>query len=334
MKRIISICALIAAVLSFCVTLPVCSLGESLYPLVLTDQTGREVRVEAQPERVVSGYYISTSAIIALDGRGMLVGVEAKADQRNIYRLVAPELIALPNVGSAKEFDLEGCLALNPDLVILPQKLKSAAETITSFGIPVLLVNPEDQPSLHEMIALLGRALNRESRADALLADLRDKESWLESALAGTVRPRVYIASNSSFLSTAGSGMYQSDLIVKAGGENAASGLTGSYWQEISYEQLLAWDPDVILLPSDAAYTVQDVLEDPNLADMTAIQSGSVYRMPNDYEAWDSPVPGGILGAVWLASEIHGDIVSADACDEMVKQFYETFYECTGPENG
>ena len=99
---------------------------------------GREVSIEAVPERIVSGYYISTSTLIALGLSDKLVGIEAKADKRPIYKLSAPQLIELPNVGTAKEFNLEGCLALEPDLVILPLKLKSAAQTLEELGIPVL----------------------------------------------------------------------------------------------------------------------------------------------------------------------------------------------------
>ena len=62
------------------------------------------------------------------------------ASKRPIYSLSAPELIELPNVGSAKEFNLEGCIALKPDLVILPKKLKEAAATLSELGITVLLV--------------------------------------------------------------------------------------------------------------------------------------------------------------------------------------------------
>ncbi|MDO4741258.1 MAG: ABC transporter substrate-binding protein, partial [Eubacteriales bacterium] len=83
------------------------------------------------------------------------VGIEAKADKRAVYRLAAPGLIELPNVGSAKEFDLEGCAALEPDLVILPLKLKNAAATLEALGIDVLLVNPEDQQLLREMTEMI-----------------------------------------------------------------------------------------------------------------------------------------------------------------------------------
>ena len=85
-----------------------------------------------------------------------MVGIEAKADSRNIYALAAPTMLDLPNVGSAKDFNLEACIALEPDLVILPKKLSEPAETLSSMGIPVLLVDPESGEQLREAISLIG----------------------------------------------------------------------------------------------------------------------------------------------------------------------------------
>ena len=62
MKHLIAL--LIALMLALtCLT---SALGETAYPVTLTDHAGREVTIEDAPERLVSGYYISTSAVIAL----------------------------------------------------------------------------------------------------------------------------------------------------------------------------------------------------------------------------------------------------------------------------
>ena len=94
------------------------SASETHYPVTLTDQAGREVTIEKEPQKLVSGYYISTSLLIALGLDEKMVGIEAKAGSRAIYKLSAPDLINLPSVGSAKEFDLEGCAALEPDFLL------------------------------------------------------------------------------------------------------------------------------------------------------------------------------------------------------------------------
>ena len=322
MKRFFSMLLALSLLLS----LTVCVQAE---PVVLTDMAGREVSIEAVPERIVSGYYISTSTLIALGLSDKLVGIEAKADKRPIYKLSAPELIALPNVGTAKEFNLEGCLALEPDLVILPLKLKSAAQTLEELGIPVLLVNPESQEQLMEMIALLGDATGTAHRAGELADYIQTQQAALAELLADADAPTVYLGGNSALLSTAGQAMYQSDMIVRAGGVNVAAEIQDTYWVDISYEQLLAWDPDYIILASDASYTAQDVLADENLKDCTAVKNGNVFHLPADVESWDSPVPSGFLGSCWMASVLHGDLVTESDCTAWINEFYGTFYGFT-----
>ena len=175
--------------------------AETTYPVTLTDQAGREVTLEAEPETIVSGYYIPSSLLIALGLKDKMVGIEAKADKRAIYKLAAPDLIELPSVGTAKEFDLEGCAALSPDLVILPLKLKDAAASLTELGIPVLLVNPESQELLTEMIELVSTATNTQERANELLSYMASQKTMLSDKLADVEPESVYLAGNSSLLS-------------------------------------------------------------------------------------------------------------------------------------
>jgi iron complex transport system substrate-binding protein len=291
------------------------------------------VIIEDEPQTLVSGYYISTSAIIALDLDDRMVGIEAKADKRSIYKLAAPALIELPNVGTAKEFDLEGCAALNPDLVILPLKLKDAASSLEALGIDVLLVNPENKEQLEDMIALIASAANCGKRANELLSYTDQTLDDLAKRLDGAETPTVYLAGNSDFLSTAGSAMYQSSMISQAGGDNVARDINDTYWVNVSYEQILTWNPEYIILASDASYTVADVLADPNLASCQAIANGNVYQMPGDAEAWDSPVPSAVLGSVWLAGVLHPDKMPEADVMAAANNFYETFYGFTYREN-
>ena len=299
---------------------------QTVYPVTVTDQAGREITIEKEPSSIVSGYYISSSLLIALGLKDKVVGIEAKADKRPIYKLAAPEMTELPNVGTAKEFNLEACAALSPDLVILPMKLKDAAQSLTDLGITVLLVNPESQDLLTEMINTIATATNTNSEAAKLLAYIDSQKAILTSALSGVEPESVYLAGNSSFLSTAGPSMYQSSIIELAGGKNAADSITDTYWAEISYEQLLAWDPSYIIIASDAEYTVDDIMNDPNLAECTAVKNSHVYAIPGDVEALDSPVPAGILASVWLAGILHPDQVPTDTYTTEMTNYYETFY--------
>lgn len=297
------------------------------YPVTITDQAGKEVVIEKEPETLVSGYYISSSLLIALDLDSKMVGIEAKAGKRPIYKLAAKELIDLPSVGSAKEFDLEGCAALNADLVILPLKLKDAAATLEELGIKTILVNPESEDLLIEMIDIISTATNTVDRAEQLKSFITSNKDMLSEKLNGAEAKKVYLAGNSNVLSTAGNKMYQCDMIKLAGGESVSNEIDDKYWVDVDYEQILAWNPDYIVIAAEAEYTVEDVLADEALAACNAVANGNVYKMPSDAEAWDSPVPSGILGSVWLAGILHPDVISSEESDNIIEEFYETFYE-------
>lgn len=299
------------------------------YPLTVTDQAGREVEIRNEPERLLSSYYITTSLIMALGIKDRLVGVEDNAGFRPIYALSCPQILELPNIGTVKELDLEVCAALSADLAILPMKLKNSAENLEALGIPVLLVDPESQELLTEMIRLVGAATNTTARAAELIDFLEKQERDLNEKLAGADTPGVYLAGNASLLQTAGNAMYQTDMIRLAGGQNVAAQIEDTYWVEIDYEQLLAWDPEYIILASNAKYTTEDVYADPNLASCAAVMNRNVYQLPNDAEPWDSPVPGSILGSLWLANVLHPSLLTDTDCTAIMDEYYETFYDFT-----
>lgn len=275
------------------------------YPLTVTDQAGRTVTFEKAPEKIASSYYISTSLLLALGLQDKLVGIEAKANTRNIYKLAAPAIVSLPNMGTAKEFNTEACVAATPDVVFLPIKLKKTADTLESLGIKAVVVNPEDQSLLEECITLVGKITNNVGRAEALNNSIKIFLADNKTNVSGENTPSVYLAGNSSVLSTAGSKMYQNTLLTNAGGKNVASELTDTYWANVSYEQILAWNPDYIVIAADATYSADDILNDANLAGCNAVKNKNVVKLPNDIEAWDSPVPGSFLGSIYIASVLH-----------------------------
>ena len=305
------------------------------YPVTVKDMAGREVTLEKQPERIVSGYYISSSACIALGLTDKMVGIEDKSAKRPIYKLAAPALIDLPNVGSAKAFDLEACIATEPDLVILPMKQKDTAQTLQEMGIATLLVLPESHEQLIEMFTLIGTATNTVKQAEKLISYYNTKLSAvteLTRDIPDDEKPVVYLGSTGDILRTAPREMYQASLITTAGGKNAGDALEGSSWTDIDNETFLTMNPDVIVIPTDnfavssPDYTAEDVMNNPTFSDVTAVKNGAVYQMPVGFEAWDSPVPSGILGTLWMLHTLHPELYTAEQFAADVNEFYTVFY--------
>ncbi len=295
--------------------------------ITINDAAGRSVTLESDVETIVSTYYISTYAMIALGVEDRIIGLESKADTREIYNLAAPELTTLPQVGSMKQFNVEAVAELEPELVILPIMLMEHVETLEQLGLSVLVVNPETEEGLNQMLTLIA-LVTGEFESDLMLKKFYDeKYTSLESALENVEKPTVYMASNSSFLQAATTLMYQNDVINKAGGTNAVTDDENTYWVEVSYEALLEINPDYIIIPPMATYTAEDIYNDATIKDLKAVQNKTIYQMPKGLEEWDSPIPSSVLGVLWLASKLHPEHYTYEQFESSAIEFYSEFYD-------
>lgn len=294
--------------------------------IIVTDQAGRTVTFEGQAESIVSCYYITTYAAMALGIDDKLLGIESKADTRDIYHMANEELISLPAVGTMKELNLEKVAELNPDVVLMPKKLKDYADTLEQLGIKTLVVNPESSDELQEMLRLIGKVCGAEEKGEQLIGYYKDSENRVKALTEGVSKKRTVVCSNSSYLAVAPNDMYQATLMEAAGGVNAAADLDGDYWVDISYEKMLEMNPDVIIIPCNASYGKQDILGDENLSVLSAVKSGSVYSMPGNIEEWDSPVPSGVLGMLWMTSVLNPEKYGYEEFRDDATEFYKEFY--------
>jgi iron complex transport system substrate-binding protein len=141
-------------------------------------------------------------------------------------------------------------------------------------------------------------------------------------------RLKVYVAGTGIFKTFAGD-FFQTFMVRSAGGVSVSEQLTGGK-VGVSPEQVLIWNPDVIILTSYTLDTVSDVLANPKLQNVAAVRDHRVYVMPRYVVSWDMPVPESFLGTMWLAHKLYPDQVRFDMSAE-ITQFYQQFYGFTVP---
>lgn len=301
---------------------------EQAETITVTDQLGREVVIPSNVERIVSSYYITSSLLIALGAEDRVVGVEMKADTREIYKKAAPQFLDLPGIGTAKTINVEEVLALKPDLVIIPYRLKEFIPQFEALNIPVVAVEPESLENFLACVELVGTAIGEEERAKELV-DYYTTHVDEVKALTKNVenRPKVYLSGGSSYLTTCTSKMYQNDMIEIAGGQNVSSELQDGYWANVSVEQILMWNPEVIYSVGYASYGLDEVTGDAKLAGVEAVKNNEIYVFPSILEPWDYPTPSSILGILWLTNQLHPELYSIEEYTEEAENFYETFFD-------
>jgi|GEM_PF-191024 len=300
--------------------------------VTVTDGAGREVEFELPVESIVTNYPPAVRMVTTLGAAEKLTGVDSITqgqDDQFILKLY-PDIKSLTCVGNPRTLDLETTLGLDPDLLLVAGWNTDQLDHLESLGIPTFGVIAENHNQITGTMQELGRVLECEDIASSFTGTYEDGLEAVQSQTSGLTseeRPDVYLGGCLGMLSTATGDMLQNSIIESAGGENVAENLTGTRWAEVSKEQILGWNPDVILLvPYQSADTPESVLADPDFASLNAVKNGQVYWFPSDICEWDSPSPQTWLGIEWLGKTLHPDLFTDTDVNADADAFYEEFY--------
>ncbi len=297
----------------------------------LVDQTGEAVRIDRPVERLVSVYGSGTYIVYTLGAAdrlilGWYIGVKGIDKASEAMLRLEPRLEQLLTFG---EPNVEEIVSHAPDLILVDGSRHAAfADQMTDLGIPVIRYLVESPAALVEAVLLTGQALGPEAaqRAAAFVADYERLFAAVAAdleALPADRRARVLFLGTDR-LRVASGEMYQTDLIEAAGAVSVTSGLSG-YWNEVTLEQILVWNPDVILIPPYGPLQPVDLLKNPDWASIRAVQDGRVHRMPRVIAPMDTPVPESLLGVVWMAKRFYPDRIGLDLAHE-AERFYAHYY--------
>jgi iron complex transport system substrate-binding protein len=214
--------------------------------------------------------------------------------------------------GSFGGYNDEAIVNLQPDLVLAAEiNTPEQVTALETLGLTVYyLSNPTTIEEMYELLTTVGSLSGQDGNAKTLVKTLMSRVAAVEKkAAAVKERPKVFYELDSTDPSapyTVGPGSFPDTLINLAGGTNAASGL-GTAWGQLSIEELLVQDPDVILL-GDAAYgvTVESVAERSGWEALKAVQNGTIY--PFDDDLMSRPGPRLVDGLESLFALLHPDL--------------------------
>jgi iron complex transport system substrate-binding protein len=280
--------------------------GAAAADRTLTDMVGRSVRVPLEAQRIVTTFKPASLCVTALGLQGRLVGIDTSSRRDPLFLAVDPALADLPAVGQKSTgLNFEAILAVKPDLVILfAQKDGVAiADRLVDHGVAAIVILPEKMESMYTTLRLIAEAAGAPEKAEQPIAACRRVLELVAQRVASIAPDRrkiVYYAAPLGLFFTASGDLLQDEMIAMAGGINAGHDLSG-YFREISPEQFIAWNPDLVLVSGHGAQRGLEKLEEPQFARVSAVAAGRIYRFPSNIAPWDFPSPLSALGVLWLA---------------------------------
>ncbi len=295
------------AVLMILSSLTAISIGcsQPSLPATLTDDLGREVRLEGVPRRIVSLAPSNTEILFALGLEDKIVGVTEFCDYPEAAK-------AKQEIGGFSTVDIEQVVALEPDLILATSiHEKTVIPALEKVGLAVIALAPKTLDAGLANLALVGVVTGQGQEASRLVSGLEQRVKAVTAKtgkLAETERPRTLYLTWHDPLWTVGSGTLQDDLINKAGGRNIAYDLSGH--KTIDLEAVIHRNPEVVIVISghgkaeDLPY--HHVLNEPRLRPTEAVITGRVYQV--DADIFSRPTPRMVDGLEQLARLIHPEL--------------------------
>lgn len=311
MKRIVRfviLFTLITLVLSACAagTPPQVETPATSTSLSFVDGLGRTVTLAEPAQRIVSLAPSATEILYAVGAGDQMVG-------RDSFSNYPEEALSLADVGgSMGDYSNESIAALNPDLVIAAEiNTADQVKALEDLGITVYYIaNPNSLDDLFSTLVTVGQMTGHEGEAQSLSDSLKQKVQSLQETISkASTTPVVFYELDGSDPAkpwTSGPGTFMDQLIKMAGGVNVGSSLQSS-WAQISVEELLVQNPDIILL-GDGNYgvTADQVAERPGWSEINAVKEDKIYSFNDDLVSRAGPRL--VEGLETLAKLIHPEL--------------------------
>jgi iron complex transport system substrate-binding protein len=273
----------------------------------LIDGLNRTVRLPSPAKRIVSLAPSNTEILYAVGAGNQVVGRDSYSD----YPLEAQAVTDIG--GSFGDLNIETIVSLKPDLVLASSlSTEAQIETLEKLGIPVFaLSNPIDFEGLYDNLRITAKLSGHEAKTEDLIKDLEARVATVQQKAASIKsRPLVFYELDGSEPDapwTAGGGTFISTLIDMAGGENLGDKLAGE-WIQISAEELITQNPDVIILGD---YTWGGVTPDQVAAragwdSIAAVMNDKVYTFDDNLVS--RPGPRLVEGLESMARLLHPEL--------------------------
>ncbi|WP_313187955.1 ABC transporter substrate-binding protein [Lacrimispora sp.] len=304
---------------------------------VFTDSAGREVTLPKEINKIAPSGPLAQIVLYTLCP-DKLSGLASDFSE-GAKQYIDEKYWSLPKFGQFygknANLNMEALIAESPDVIIdIGEAKKSVKEDMDALqeqlNMPVIFIEADldTMSSAYEKLGeLTGETDQAKKLADYCNNMLKNSETAGEQL---AEKKTVYFATGDDGLHTNAEGSIHARVIEQIGAENAAKVemVSSGGGSEVSFEQLLLWQPDVIIADSEALY--QTITTDKVWGELNAVKEGKVYQIPSAPYSFMSSPPSvnRMIGILWLGNLVYPEQYSADIKQE-VKDFYELFYHVT-----
>jgi iron complex transport system substrate-binding protein len=238
----------------------------------------------------------------------------------------------LPVTGPNPTANAETVARLHPDVIIdagtvTPERAAFADQMQQATGRPYILLD-SSIARIPEMLRSVGKLLGVGARGEDLAMFAEHAIDALRGVLliqSPTERPTVYYGRGPDGLETALPGAPAQEALAEAGVINPAAPLGRGELVRITHQQLIDWNPEVIIAETGAFYDA--LRRDPGWRSLAAVRNKKIFLAPSQTFGWIDDPPGvnRLIGLYWLAGLLYPEKSQSDVWS-LTQDFYDKFY--------
>jgi iron complex transport system substrate-binding protein len=245
------------------------------------DMLGREIKLAQPATRVVALSAADCEILYAIGGGDLLVG-------RGEFCDYPAEVLEAPVVQSGMETNIEQIIALAPQVLFMSAmaQTEDQVKQLEAAGIQVVVSDAKDISGVYTAITLIGAITGRDAEAFDVVSTMEATLSELSVHAGELTGKSVYfeVSPLQYGLWTAGNGTFMDEVATMLGLTNVFADASG--WAEVSEEQVLKANPDVIVTIAmyfgEGQTPVEEILSRAGWQDVAAVKNGTIFNLPNN----------------------------------------------------
>lgn len=254
----------------------------------ITDMIGNEIVIEKTPEKIIALQASDVEILYALGVQDNIIAVGEYAnypeDANNKKKL-----------GTAMNTSIEEIIDLEPDVIFMGKMAQTVeqAEQLQQAGITVVITDAQTIEDAYRVIGVIGQVVGKADKAEQIVNDMKAGFEDLRAKSEQKEKLNAYIEVSplQYGLWTCGKGTFVHEIMEILGMKNVFEELNG--WGEISEEQVIDKNPDIILTNvgafDDAHGPVEEILARENWSGINAVVNNKVYMIDADKTSRPGP---------------------------------------------
>ena len=299
----------------------------------ITDMAGREVTLPVEINRLATvgpGPVLNSLIFAVGEGDKIVNGLPdfARTERWKYQHKFAPNITEQPVVQSSDfQPNVEELLKLKPDVVFTMEargSCEQVAEVLTNAGLPTVCLVWTEPDEVKQAINLIGKVLNQEARAQEYSKYFDDtiaRVNKVITAIPEDKRPRVL---HCNIQNMAAPHAITEWWVSQAGGTSVTKEVRIAENIEFSVEQMLKWDPQVIIVTSPDQ--VDLLCNDTRFKEVSAVKSRRVYPTPVGAHIWGNRTSEQPLMLLWAAKTFHPEAFKDLDLEAELVSFYKQFF--------